>query len=199
MTGKRILLLSSPFLLLIVIRAIIMLVKAIGPWFLEALSNMRTLHRSVEALRQSTQEVPGGPARATKGTFEERFPLLTRCLAGQPQEAQVGLKAHYRKVSVNFEFLLSARPEAIPQLLQEARFRSLVAWTGSTVSGPVVYGAGLVRPAAIEETRLWLAAAGAIGQKLTIAFRDGEGMPRIIEHHFRPASEDSPQPRYGGK
>lgn len=128
-----------------------------------------------------------GRAKAAEGSFEERFPLLTECLAGQPEVTRVGLKARFRAVKTNFEFLLPTSSEEISRLLAEAQDRGFVIWTGISGGVPLVYGAGLVRSSAVDETSRWLSSAGASGQKLAITFRDAEGILRIMEHRFDPA------------
>ena len=122
--------------------------------------------------------------RAARGSFEERFPLLVRCLAGQPEATRTGLQVHFQGVKVNFEFLLGMHPNSVNRLMWEAQGRGFVVWTGIIESVPLVYGAGLVRPKAVEATARWLASAGAPGQKLTIACRDGTGALKFIENRF---------------
>ena len=132
-------------------------------------------------LRASSQT---GRATPAKGRFEERFPLLTQCLEAQTEATRAGMRARFQAVKVNFEFLLPTSAVAVSRLLEEARCRGLAAWTGASGNAPLVYGAGLVRPSTVEEAESWLAAAGAPGQKLTIAFRDAEGVLHFIEHRF---------------
>ncbi len=127
-------------------------------------------------------------AKAAGGSLEERFPLLTQCLAGQPEATRCGLMARFRAVRTNFEFLLPTTQTAIARLLAEAQDRKFVTWTGTNGNVPLVYGAGLVGPAAVEETGRWLSSAGAPGEKLTIAVRDADGVLQFIEHRFEPAS-----------
>lgn len=128
-----------------------------------------------------------GRAKAAKGTFEERFPLLTQCLEAQPEATRAGMRAHFHGVKANFEFLLPASAGAVTRLLSEAQGRGFVVWTGASGNAPLVYGAALVRPGTVEEVEGWLAPAGAPGQRLTIAFRDAEGLLHFIEHRFEPA------------
>jgi len=123
-------------------------------------------------------------AKAAGGPLEERFPLLTQTLEGQPEETRAGLMAHFQKVKTNFEFLLPAKADAVTKLVAEARGRGLITWTGSDGSVPLVYGAGLVPPRGVEEAESWLASAGAPGKKLTIAHRDADGILRFAEHRF---------------
>ena len=130
----------------------------------------------------------GGRAKAAHGPFEERFPLLTQCLEGQAETTRAGLKAHFNGVKANFEFLLPTNASAVTRLLTEARDRGLITWTGADGNVPLVYGAGMVKPGAVEEAGNWLASAGAPGRKLTISFRDGDGILRFIEHHFEQAT-----------
>jgi len=122
--------------------------------------------------------------RAARGSFEERFPLLMRCLAGQPEATRAGLEAHFQGVRVNFEFLVGVNRHAVTLLVLEARDRGFVTWTGIIESVPLVYGAGMVRPKAVDEAARWLASAGAPGQKLTIACRDAGGAVRFIENRL---------------
>jgi len=122
--------------------------------------------------------------QAARGSFEERFPLLMRCLAGQPEATRAGLQAHFQDVKVNFEFLVGMNRDAVNWLLVEAQDRGFVAWTGVVENVPLVYGAGLVRPKAVDETIRWLASAGAAGQQLTIACRDAGGSVRFIENRL---------------
>jgi hypothetical protein len=124
------------------------------------------------------------PAKAAKGPFEERFPLLTQCLADQPAQVQVGLRVRYQRVKASFEFLLPVHPSAEARLLAEAENCRLVTWTGTSGSLSLIYGAGLVRPNAVEETSRWLAAAVAPGQKLMIAYRDAAGLQQFTEHRI---------------
>ncbi len=123
-------------------------------------------------------------ARAARGSFEERFPLLMRCLAGQPEATRAGLEAHFQGVKVNFEFLVGMNRDAVNWLVLEAQDRGFVAWTGVVENVPLVYGAGLVRPKAVDEAAQWLASAGAPGQKLTIACHDAAGAVRFIENRL---------------
>jgi len=129
-----------------------------------------------------------GPAKASQGPFEERFPLLTQCLEGQPEATRAGLRAHFQGVKANLEFLLPTTGAALPRLLTEAQQRAFAVWMGDSGNVPLVYGAGLVRQTAVEETERWLATAGAPGQKLTVAFRDAEGILRFFEHRFEQAA-----------
>ncbi len=119
--------------------------------------------------------------RPTRGSFEQRFPLLVRCLAEQPEATRAGLEAHFQRVRVNFEFLVGVNRDAVTRLLLEAQDRGFVAWTGIIENVPLVYGAGMVPPKAVDEVTRWLASAGAPGQKLTIACRDQGGGVRFIE------------------
>jgi hypothetical protein len=127
--------------------------------------------------------MPGalGFGKSAHGSFEDRFPLLIQSLAGQPEATRAGMKALFRGVRVNFEFLLGAHPSAVARLLAEAKNCGFVTWTGVSGNAPLVYGAGMVRPKAVEDTVRWLAAAGAPGQKLMIAFRDEAGLPQFRE------------------
>lgn len=127
-------------------------------------------------------------AKAARGPLEERFPLLTRTLEGQPEATRAGLMAHFQKVKTNFEFLLPAQAGAVTRLLAEARGRGLITWTGSDGSVPLIYGAGMVPPSGVEEAGNWLASAGAPGGKLTIAHRDADGILRFTEHRFEQAA-----------
>ena len=126
----------------------------------------------------------GGRAKAARGPFEERFPLLTRCLEGQPEATRAGLVALFQGVKTNFEFLLSTNPTALTRVLAEAQERGLTVWTATDGKVPLVYGAGMVKPNAVDEAGTWLASAGAPEGKLTIAFRDADGVSRFIEHRF---------------
>jgi hypothetical protein len=122
--------------------------------------------------------------RAARGSFEERFPLLLRCLEGQPEATRAGLEAHFQVVKVNFEFLVGVNRDGVTRLVLEAQDRGFVVWTGIIENVPLVYGAGLVRPKAVDETSRWLASAGVSGQKLTIACRDAAGAVRFIENRL---------------
>ena len=130
----------------------------------------------------------GGRGKAARGSLEERFPLLTRTLEGQPEATRAGLMAHFQKVKTNFEFLLPTQASALTRLVAEARDRRLITWTGSDGNVPLVYGAGLVPPSGVEEAGSWLATAGAPGGKLTIAHRDADGILRFTEHRFEQAT-----------
>src|ERR1700690_946445 len=123
-------------------------------------------------------------AREARGSFEDRFPLLVRCLAGQPEATQAGLQAHFQEVKVNFEFLVGMNRDAVNWLVLEAQDRGFVAWTGVVENVPLVYGAGLVRPKDVDETTRWLGSAGAPGQKLTIPCRDAGGAGGVLEKPF---------------
>lgn len=79
-------------------------------------------------------------------------------------------------------------PNAFTRLLAKARDRGFVTWTGAIGSVPLVYGAGLVRPNAVEEAGRWLSSAGAPGHKLTIALRGAAGPPQFSELRFEQAA-----------
>jgi hypothetical protein len=128
-----------------------------------------------------------GSARSARGTFGQRFPLLMECLAKQPPATRAGMQARYQPVKANFEFLLPAHPAAAARLLAEAQTSGFVTWTGNLGNAPLIYGAGLIQPAHLEQTVRWLAAAGMPGQKLRVAFRDGTGQPLIREQRIEGA------------
>ncbi len=130
----------------------------------------------------------GDRGKAARGAFEERFPLLAHCLEGQPEATRVGMAAHFQKVKTNFEFLLPAKADAVAGVLAGARSRGLIAWTGSDGNVPQIYGAGMLRQSDVEQAGSWLATAGAPGGKLTIAYRDADGILRFTEHRFEQAA-----------
>jgi hypothetical protein len=129
-----------------------------------------------------------GPANGAGGGFEERLPLLTQFLEGQPEAVRADMTARFREVKTSFEFLLTAKADAVARLLAEARERGLITWSGTDGSGPLIYGAGLAPPSGVEEAGDWLDSAGAPGGKLTIAHRDEDGLLRFIEHRFERAT-----------
>ena len=130
----------------------------------------------------------GDRGKAAGGSFEERFPLLTQTLEGQPEATRAGMAAQFQKVKTNFEFLLQAKADAVTGVLAEAGSRGLIAWPGNDGRGPLVYGAGMLRPSEAKQAGSWLAAAGAPGGKLTIAFRDADGILQFTEHRFERAA-----------
>ncbi len=133
-----------------------------------------------DAEKQSRVESP----EAAAGTFEERFPLLDRSLAGGPEALRAQQRTRFEPVKANFEFLLSPNPDAISRLLTEAEVRKFTVWASHDPAGAHLYGAGLVRPDRFSETSAWLAAAGAPGSKLTVATRDRDGRLNFSEQYF---------------
>lgn len=126
----------------------------------------------------------GDRGKAARGSFEERFPLLTQTLEGHPEATRAGMAAYFQKVKTNFEFLLQAKGDAVTGVLAEARSRGLIAWTGNDGQLPLVYGAGMLRPSEAKQAGSWLSSAGAPGGKLTIAYRDADGILQFTEHRF---------------
>jgi hypothetical protein len=125
-----------------------------------------------------------GSAKGRRGAFGLRFPLLAEYLEGQPEATWAGMQARYKPVKANFEFLLPAHPASTERLLAEAQKIGFATWTGNLGSAPLVYGAGRIQPAHLEQTIGWLADAGMPGQKLRVAYRDGAGTPFRREVHM---------------
>ena len=65
----------------------------------------------------------------------------------------------------------------------------MIALTGSDGKAPQLYGAGMLRQSDAEQAGTWLAAAGAPGGKLTIAYRDADGILQFTEHRFDQAAK----------
>lgn len=123
------------------------------------------------------------PVKGVMGSFEERFPLLQRCLSAQPEAVRSEQKARFTSVPANFEFALTVAPEALDRTLAETELRKLAVWVKAGQNGAHVYGAGLVASDRVEETTAWLRQARAAGTKVDVSARDADGRLRLFEYH----------------
>jgi hypothetical protein len=123
------------------------------------------------------------PRKGTAGSFEERFPLLERCLAGQPELARNEQRARFGPLPSNFEFLLTVAPDAVDRILADAELRKFLVWVNPGPNGTQLFGAGLVVSDRTEETTAWLRQGRAAGTKIDVAARDVEGRLRLFEYY----------------
>ncbi len=137
---------------------------------------------SVAATFSKSSLVPA-PAKGVTGSFEERFPLLERCLSTQPEAIRSEQTARYTALPANFEFALTVAPGALERVLAEAQLRKLAVWVSAGPNGTQLYGAGLVASDSMEETTGWLRGARASGTRVDVASRDAGGRLQLIEYH----------------
>jgi hypothetical protein len=136
---------------------------------------------TADVIRRMTAPPPR--AKGASGVFEERFPLLQRCLSGMPEATCAEQRARFTAVESNYEFSLPVSRSALDRMLAEAASRNFTVWTQAGDAETQVYGAGLMQPAGIDDVATWLRGTGASGGKLSIIWRQPDGMPKIFEYY----------------
>lgn len=125
---------------------------------------------------------PAARAAGSGGPFEDRFPLLHRTLSSVP-EAAAEQTSRFDGVSANYEFTLTVGQSALPVMLAEAANRKFTTWSYPGETEMQVYGAALVQPAEVEATTIWLRGAGVSGGKLTVIWRQPDGVQKYLEYY----------------
>jgi hypothetical protein len=126
-----------------------------------------------------------GPAKAkaATGPFNERFPLLTQYLQGRPEADWAEQKARFDPVRANYEFLLAVDPNARVRMMAEASTRHMTTWTDTTESGTKLFGAAFVELKDLEEVAKWLKGGAVSGEKLSIVWRQPDGVIKSLEYY----------------
>ena len=122
------------------------------------------------------------PPKSVAGSFEDRFPLLERCLSTQPEEIRSEQKARFTAIPVNFEFLMTVAPEALEKVVAEMQLRKLTPWVELGEKSAQLFGAGLVPADRREEATAWLLQVRVPGTKVDVSARDPDGRLRHFEY-----------------
>lgn len=120
--------------------------------------------------------------RAAVGAFDERFALLGAYLPNLLEAAQTEARARMDPVPANFEFSVFAGPDRLDAFLAGAAARTFTVWTNAEAGGTRVFGAGLVKEAALSDITGWLLAA-APERKISTALHPDEGPTRFFEYY----------------
>ena len=125
------------------------------------------------------------PAKATASTgpFVERFPLLARYLEGKPESVWDGSKDRFTPVETNYEFLLAGDPNSRMRMMAEASNRRFTTWLDDAGGDPSFYGAGFVEMGSLEDTAKWLKTGAASGGKLSIIWRQPDGVTKSFDYY----------------
>jgi hypothetical protein len=136
------------------------------------------------SVAETQRRAAGRPMRtkAAVGAFEERFALLGAYLPNQPEAAQTEARARMDPVPANFEFSVFAGPDRLDALLAGAAARAFTVWTNAEAGGVRVFGAGLVKEAALSDITGWLLAA-APERKIATALHPDEGPTKFFEYY----------------
>jgi hypothetical protein len=130
------------------------------------------------------QRMHARPAKAkvSGGSFVDRFPLLARYLEGKPEEAWHEHKERLDAVSTNYEFLLAVDPNARMRMMAEASNRHFTTWLADG-DDTQFYGTGLVEMKDLDDIAKWLKSSAASGGKLSIVWRQPDGVVKSFEYH----------------
>jgi len=131
---------------------------------------------------QEALAVPAA-AKGVVGTFQDRFPLLNRCLAGKPEATHIEQGQRFQAVAANFEFAAIVDPGSLDRILPEAAARQFTVWTEAGADGTHLYGASLVQVKDVESVTAWLKTAGRPGEKLDVAWRHPDGSLKFFEYY----------------
>jgi hypothetical protein len=131
------------------------------------------------------QRMQQGPAKAkaATGSFSDRFPLLAEYLQGRPEANWAEQKARFEAVRTNYEFLLAIDPNAGIRMTAEAFNRRMTTWTDSTEAETKLFGAGFVEMKDLEQTAQWLKAGAVSGSKLSVRWRQPDGVVKSLEYY----------------
>jgi hypothetical protein len=136
-------------------------------------------HYSSRAAMVNAQNAPPRPVDI-KGAFEERFPLLSRRLAEQPEAVRQEQKTRFAAAPSNFEFLITVRDGAMDVMLTDALIRKLTVWASPENQ---LFGAGVVLPAAFDETIAWLRRNCSEQTKMEVSARSADGRIKFFEYY----------------
>ena len=125
----------------------------------------------------------GREAIGAVGGFDERFPLLERCLAGKSNITRIEQGTRFNPVVSNFEFTALVERGAIERILAEAQTRKFTVWADAGEEGTRLYGAGMVEKPALEETTAWLKRTGLPGEKMDVSWRQPDGGLKFFEYY----------------
>jgi hypothetical protein len=131
------------------------------------------------------RRMQAGPARAkaSAGSFVDRFPLLAQYLAGKPDSVWEGHRQRFDVVMTNYEFLLALDPAARIRMIAEASNRHFTTWMDDGQTEPSFYGAGIVEMKDLEETAKWLKGGAVSGGKLSIIWRQPDGVLKSLDYY----------------
>lgn len=122
-------------------------------------------------------------AKAATGPFNERFPLLAQYLEGRPEADWAQQKERFDPVRANYEFLLDVDLAARVRMIAEASNRHMTTWTDTAEPGTKLFGAGFVELKDLEEVAKWLKGGSVSGGKLSIKWRQPDGMIKSLEYY----------------
>lgn len=77
------------------------------------------------------------PIKGAVGSFEDRFPLLERCLANQPEAIRNEQSAPFAPAVANFEFVLKVAPDALARFTEQAQLRKFLIWNNAGPNGAI--------------------------------------------------------------
>jgi hypothetical protein len=131
------------------------------------------------------RRMQAGPAkaRASAGSFVDRFPLLAQYLAGKPESVWDGHKQRFDPVLTNYEFLLALDPSARIRMIAEASNRHFTTWVDDGHVEPSFYGAGMIEMKDLDETAKWLKGGAVSGGKLSIIWRQPDGVVKSLDYY----------------
>ena len=122
-------------------------------------------------------------AKGAAGKFDERFPLLQRCLEGKPETTNFEQLGRFAPLIANFEFTARVDPQALNRILPEAATRKFTVWPDAGPEGTRLYGAGLVQAKDTDDTTAWLKRIGMSGEKVDVAMRTPDGTLKYFEYY----------------
>jgi hypothetical protein len=146
------------------------------------LAFMPPMSDSIAENRRRAHAVPP-PAKGAAGSFETRFPLLERFLAGKPEAICAEGRTRFTPVPANYEFSLRVDPSVLDGVLAEATERKFTTWANPDQRGTQVFGAGVVQPENIDTMAAWLRKASVPGEKLMVAWRQNDGRLKFFEYY----------------
>ena len=131
------------------------------------------------------QRMRMGPAKAkpATGAFVDRFPLLCRYLEGKPESVWAGHKQRLDPVLNNYEFLLAIDPSARMRMIAEASNRHFTTWIDDGQPEPSFYGTGFVEMKDLDDISKWLKGGAASGGKLSIIWRQPDGLLKTFDYY----------------
>ena len=122
-------------------------------------------------------------AKGAAGKFDERFPLLQKCLEGKPESTNFEQLGRFAPVISNFEFTAKVDPSSLDRILPEAATRQFTVWPDAGSDGTRLYGAGLVQVKDVDDTTAWLKRIGMSGEKVDVAWRQSDGNMKYFEYY----------------
>ena len=122
------------------------------------------------------------PAKAVKGAFEARFPLLAAYLANLDPAVGVKPRERMEPVKANFEFSAFVEASQFDAFVAGSAEKGWTIWARPEDPGTRIFGAGLVETKALEGATAWLRQA-APSRKLATAFHPPEGNTKYFEYY----------------